>query len=201
MECSRLLRVQTCGVSLRQVSLPLACAVAMSASCSLTGSAVAFRTSGAGGLRANTHVGAGVQAALQLPREYRALLAIEGAAVGQVDPAERFDQWRLALAGGYSSAPDATERIGYEITGRVGTLRGSSGPASPTGLFGGIGIAAPIRFGARKAPWEADDVLGLTWLVVPQVGLNAVRPSHQDWQWEPAVMLGIRFRMSSGVFP
>ncbi|HEY6912611.1 MAG TPA: hypothetical protein VI356_24730 [Myxococcales bacterium] len=176
------------------------CAAALCLSCSLTGSAVAFRTSGAAA-GANTHLGAAFQAALQLPREYRAMVAVEGATAAQVDPGAPFDQWRLALAGGYSALPDPTERVGYEVTGRAGFLRGSSGPAAATGFFGGFRLAIPILLGQRKDPWKADDVLAPSVMLVPEIGFNAVRPSHQDWQWEPAALLGLRIHLASSVLP
>lgn len=186
---------------MRRASLRAVWAAALSVSCSLTGSAVAFRTSGAGAVPANGHVGAAFQAALRLPREYRAMVAVEGATVAQVDPGEPFDQWRLALASGYSALPDPTERVGWELTGRAGFLRGSSGPAAATGFFGGLRLGMPILLGARKDPWKADDVLGMSVMLVPEVGFNAVRPSHQQWQWEPAVLLGLRIHLASSVLP
>jgi hypothetical protein len=185
---------------MRHGSLPTFCA-ALSVSCSVTGSAVAFRTSGAGAVPSNTHAGAAFQAALQLPREYRAMAAVEGAVVGQVDPGQRFDQWRLALAGGYSVLPDPTERLGYEVTGRAGFLRGSSGPAAAGGFFGGVRVGMPILLGARKDPWKVDDFLGMSVMLVPEIGLEAVRPSHQDWQWEPVALLGLRIHLTSGALP
>jgi hypothetical protein len=177
------------------------CAAALSASCSLTGGAVAFRTSGAGAVPANTHVGAAFQAALHLPREYRAMVAVEGATVAQIDPGEPFDQWRLALAGGYSALPDLTDRFGYEVTGRAGFLRGSSGPAAATGFFGGLRFGLPILLGARKEPWQVDELAGIEVMLVPEIGLNAVRPARQDWQWEPAALLGLRIHFTSALLP
>ncbi|HET7785793.1 MAG TPA: hypothetical protein VFL36_07470 [Myxococcales bacterium] len=150
---------------------------------------------------ANTHAGAAFQAALHLPREYRALLALEGATVAQLDPGQPFDQWRLALAGGYSALPDPTGRLGYEVTGRAGFLRGSSGPAAATGFFGGLRFGLPILLGARKEPWQAEDVAAIQVMLVPEIGFNAVRPSHQDWQWEPAALLGLRLHFTSGLLP
>ena len=154
----------------------------------------------------STHVGPLFEGRLHLPRRYDCVLGMEAGHLLQADPASVADQWRLGVIGGHSElAHPLGSRFSPEWTARIGLFRGSNGSGAlvPAGLYGGFAFAVPIRISSTKEPWELDDLILTSWMLVPQLGVNARLPElrFMDTAVEITGSLGLRINLSSSVLP
>jgi predicted small secreted protein len=181
-------------------SIALACA-AWVAGCDLTLQGVASDVRSAS---PSSHAGALAEARLHLPRDYTWTVGGEVAHLGQLSPATVADQWRVGVVGGQSALlrPDGA-RAAPEVTARVGIFRGSNGELVRLGEYAGLALAAPIRISPDRDPWELDELVYATWMIVPQVGATVLVPGAQldAAAFELAASIGLRLNLSSTLLP
>jgi hypothetical protein len=154
----------------------------------------------------STHIGPMFEGRLHLPRGYDWVAGIEAGHLIQAEPRSAVDQWRLGLVGGQNQlAHPLGSRFSAEWTAKLGLFRGSNGSAAPTlgGLYGGFAFAVPLRVSRTKEPWELDELLLTSWMLVPQIGLGARVPELRfpDTTAEITASVALRVNLTSSVLP
>ena len=149
------------------------------------------------------HIGGTIASQVRLPRGYKYTLGIEETLMGQLNPRTSADQWRIAGLLGYSRAPNAGgSAVGWEGALRLGLYRGSDGGLVPLGLLTGAKAAVPIRLTPQRDPWERANLKDAdTFLLVPELGFNALFPELKDVRFEATAMLGVRYYFSTTLLP
>jgi len=154
----------------------------------------------------STHIGPMFEGRLHVPRKYYWVAGMEAGHLLQLEPRSVVDQWRLGLIGGLNElAHPVGSRFSAELTARIGLFRGSTGSTAPVagGLYGGLAFALPFRISRTKEPWELDELLLTSCMLVPQIGFNALIPELRlpGTTAEATVSLALRMNLTSSVLP
>ena len=166
--------------------------VSLDYACSLSAGGVVTRPS----IASSTGFGPTISATVQLPREYQSSAGIEWTHAGS-----RVDVWRLGMDYGFTSLPESTGRLAWEITARGGVLRSASETGSGLGPFGGASVAALLRLASQPEPWDPAGLVDTVPLVVLEAGVNALAPPGQSMLAEFSTRLLLRVQVSSSLLP
>lgn len=117
----------------------------------------------------------------------------------RVDPFDAGNQWRARAFGGYSNVPRSFEgAAGFSALATVGAARAYVHPAAHVYATAGARLELPIRLSETLPAWQADELIGMTWLLVPNIGVDYfIGHAHCD------VYYGIALRLQTfaGVMP
>ncbi|HKQ71799.1 MAG TPA: hypothetical protein VJT73_20790 [Polyangiaceae bacterium] len=158
------------------------------------------RTTGLAGLTFRTDV--------RFPRTYRYAFGLETTlatharvwngpvdvrSAGLREPAER-----LAVIFGPTRVPEPTERWGYRLGVRVGAWHGALGDSlSRLALEQGLEASSILRLGKAQTPWQADPVIGTSFVLIPSISalmlerLGEVEQSRLAFGWSVSLAVGI----------
>ncbi len=91
----------------------------------------------------------------------------------RVGDGTKWGDWRLQAVLGATKTPRPHEfRIGYEVFLLPGAARYHMGDEPELGFALGALGAFPIRLSSTKPTWRADDLVGLSYYLVPSIGAN-----------------------------
>lgn len=152
----------------------------------------------------NSAAGVRVEAVAHLPSH-----AAKGFAAGvridhlaQFSPAVTYDRSRYELLLGYSIVPRGfLDRVGLDLFGRIGGVRGAMGgiESTPVAFTTGASLAVPIRL--TPVSYGADEILRLTVMLVPQLDFGIAAPIESAYQLQLTGGLGLRVYLDSSLLP